>query len=422
MCANATAPVPNPVPKAPKDADGAAGKKRPAQGEAAPWAGPARKLAEDPFALAAARSRDTAREAFLARLEAQQRGAGGGGAGGAGGDDDNDEGEDDESAGDDVPLGRAGRGSPRAAAGGGGSRGPERRSPRGAAGGASPAARPKAAAPPPAAAAAAAAAAEVVDLVSSDEDDDEVQIVSVVAKPAAAQGAAAAAARAGATSTSAPAARPQQQQQQRQAAPAPKPPAAAAAAAKPASSAPRRDSFDPFAPRQYVPAGGFASLLRGGELRVNESAELRNIDGGWDSGLVACLDTGNEGCTLLSLGAAVRAGLADPVTGEPVGCFGRFESVEVRGVVAGASERVPLTQATYRIAGKEMRVRVAGAPHPGCCSHASFRGVSRARLLRWLVSSSPPRTPRFACVLPGDRGPHARAAGLRPSRRPEGPP
>lgn len=340
VCANATPPVAAPVSKPSSDSD-AAGKKRPAQGEAGPWQGQARKLADDPFALAQAKSaRDATREAFLARLEAEQHaaaaGSGGGGDGAAAvpGRDS----EDDLS--DDVPIAASKRQDDAA--------GPSLG--RNNYGGGSAAA---------AAAPAAAARKDVVDLVDlCDSDDDDVRVVSVsgggragVPSATTSVGGAAAGRGAGAVSTSA-------------SAPSARGATASAAAAagpskpNPAAANPRSPArYDPFQPRQYVPAGGFSALLRGGELRVNESAELQNVDGGWDRGLTACLDTGNEGCTLLNIGAAARAGLVDPVTGEPVGSFGRCETVEVRGVVAGASERVPLMSARYRISGKEMRVR-----------------------------------------------------------------
>lgn len=247
----------------------------------APFAGQARKLAEDPFAIAKAAAptgQEATKEAFLARLEAQQRAA------------------------------AAATASAAPSAGAGGD--------------------------------------DVVDLCS--DSDDDAPIVAAASKPAGQSAAA----------TQAPAARP--------AAPAQAP------AAGPSTSSFRRDSFDPYNPRQYVPPGGFGALMSGGELCVNETAELQNVDGGWDRGLRACLDTGNEGCTLLVEAAAIRAGLVDPLTGDPVGTFGRCETVEVRGVVAGASERVPLMPAAYRIAGREMRVRNTES-HQWATSHLSWQ-------------------------------------------------
>lgn len=43
-------------------------------------------------------------------------------------------------------------------------------------------------------------------------------------------------------------------------------------------------------------------------------------------------------------------------SGEPVGTFGRGAHIEVRGVVAGATERVPTLRITYEVAGKAMSV------------------------------------------------------------------
>ena len=52
-----------------------------------------------------------------------------------------------------------------------------------------------------------------------------------------------------------------------------------------------------------------------------------------------------QGCTLLSYSAARRACLVDDA-GAPVGTFGRVSYVQVRGVVAGASEQVPTMRIT----------------------------------------------------------------------------
>lgn len=69
--------------------------------------------------------------------------------------------------------------------------------------------------------------------------------------------------------------------------------------------------------------------------------------------LTACLDTGNAGCTLIHRDAAIAAGLCDGF-GRPTG--GARGSVEVRGVVEGAAERIPRTTIAYRIKGKVMVV------------------------------------------------------------------
>lgn len=135
-------------------------------------------------------------------------------------------------------------------------------------------------------------------------------------------------------------------------APAPAPKPRPAAVPRPAAAAPV-EAYNPFSPAQYVPAGGFAKL--GGELRVHETARLRTVDGAWMGGLNACLDTGNEGCTLLTVPSARRAGLVDQ-HGVPVGTFGRCETREVRGVVAGAVERVSMLQIEYAIQGKSVKV------------------------------------------------------------------
>jgi hypothetical protein len=67
---------------------------------------------------------------------------------------------------------------------------------------------------------------------------------------------------------------------------------------------------------------------------------------------------------LVSFAAARRACLVD-ASGEPVGTFGRARCIEVRGVVAGAAERVPTLRIMYEVAGKPMAVTA---------------GVSRAQL------------------------------------------
>lgn len=135
--------------------------------------------------------------------------------------------------------------------------------------------------------------------------------------------------------------------------PAPKPPPP-----KPAPKLPLPKpaaSFDPFNPPQYVPAGGFKP---GGELRVRETARLTDVDGR-PVAVVALLDTGNEGCTLISRAAALRAGLAD-AAGMPVGLGGgRVEWIEVNGVVAGARERLPMLHIQYELQGKKVRVKAA---------------------------------------------------------------
>jgi hypothetical protein len=207
-------------------------------------------------------------------------------------------------------------------------------------------------APPPALAAplaraAAAENADVIDLCDSDEDAAPAAPPKAAPPPAGAS-----------KVTVAPAAAAPKAPAALQPRPAPRLPLAPAAA-----------SYDPFNPPQYVPAGGFKS---GGELRVRETVRLRDVDGAWLPGLNACLDTGNEvsarrathcsqegplpfaalrasdalirnalqGCTLISFAAARRALLVD-AAGVPTGSFGRVGHIEVRGVVAGATDRVP---------------------------------------------------------------------------------
>ena len=283
VCANANAPLPQPACKA--EADASRDAKRPKPQQAGPFAGAPRRLADvDPEERAAAAGD---RDGFLRALEAQ-----------------------------------------RAAA-------------------AAPVAPPPAPLPAPVAPLARAAAAEdadVIDLCDSDED----------AAPAAPPKAAPPPAGASKTAVAPAAAQPR---------PAPKPPAPRL------PLAPAASSYDPINPPQYVPAGGFKS---GGELRVRETVRLRDVDGAWLPGLNACLDTGNEararrathcsqegppvfaalrasdalirnalqGCTLISFAAARRALLVD-ASGVPTASFGRVGHIEVRGVVAGATDRVP---------------------------------------------------------------------------------
>ena len=61
----------------------------------------------------------------------------------------------------------------------------------------------------------------------------------------------------------------------------------------------------------------------------------------------ACLDTGNGGCTLIVRDLAIRLGLVNGF-GNPIG-GGRVRWVDVRGVVAGASEKIPIVSLCYRI-------------------------------------------------------------------------
>jgi hypothetical protein len=87
-------------------------------------------------------------------------------------------------------------------------------------------------------------------------------------------------------------------------------------------------------------------------LSTDEIAEVRDVSMGWYP-CNACLDTGNGGCTLIVKAMAIRMGLVDGF-GNPAG--GRTRWVSVRGVVAGATERIPTVTLVYRIKGKQMVV------------------------------------------------------------------
>ena len=97
-------------------------------------------------------------------------------------------------------------------------------------------------------------------------------------------------------------------------------------------------------PGAYIPPPG--QSRHDMNIGTDETAECLDVTGGWYSAR-ACLDTGNGGGTLVTKNLAVKLGLVDG--------FGRWQVV--RGVVAGASERVPIVSGlTYRIKGKEMCV------------------------------------------------------------------
>lgn len=102
-------------------------------------------------------------------------------------------------------------------------------------------------------------------------------------------------------------------------------------------------------PPRYIPpspsAGSSAMDMR---LSTDEIAEVRDVGMSWYP-CSACLDTGNGGCTLVAKEVAVRMGLADWF-GNPIG--GRTRWVAVRGVVAGASEKIPTVTLAYRIKGE----------------------------------------------------------------------
>ena len=109
----------------------------------------------------------------------------------------------------------------------------------------------------------------------------------------------------------------------------------------------RNPLLDP--PRYEPSAAPSAGDLR---LSTDERAEIADVGLAWYP-CSACLDTGNAGCTLIAQELATRMGLCDGL-GVPTGGFAGY--VEVRGVVAGAAERLAKVHVTYRIKGKTMRV------------------------------------------------------------------
>lgn len=105
-------------------------------------------------------------------------------------------------------------------------------------------------------------------------------------------------------------------------------------------------------PGAYVPPAGRSNHDL--NIGTDETAECRDVSGSWYSAR-ACLDTGNGGGTLVTKNLAVKLGLVDGF-GRPAG-GGSVRTWTVCGVVAGASERVPVVSGlTYRIKGKEMTV------------------------------------------------------------------
>ena len=104
-------------------------------------------------------------------------------------------------------------------------------------------------------------------------------------------------------------------------------------------------------PPRYEPS----SVPSASDLRLSihdERCEIRDASLGWYP-CTTCLDTGNGGCTLIGKNLALRMGLCDAF-GTPTG--GSLGFVEVRGVVAGASERISKIRITYRIKGKVMNI------------------------------------------------------------------
>lgn len=139
------------------------------------------------------------------------------------------------------------------------------------------------------------------------------------------------------------------------------PPAGAEAAAGPSSTAGSRSAGDsggavsnPFmSPARYIPEGGEDAVDL--QLYTREVAEVADLGMTWHR-CSAILDTGNEGCTLITQRFAARLGLLN-AQGQPL--EGTTRTISMRGVVAGASERVPIMSFTYRIKGKTLRVRGA---------------------------------------------------------------
>ena len=124
------------------------------------------------------------------------------------------------------------------------------------------------------------------------------------------------------------------------------------------------EEYNPFNPPQYMPSGGFKPP-KGGELCVRETVNLTDASGGIITA-AAVLDTGNEGMTLIFRGTALRAGLCD-AGGMPL-CSSRVQwTPPIRGVVAGATERLPMLDLEYEMKGKTVRTRgaVTGS-HLGC--------------------------------------------------------
>ncbi|KAK9909778.1 hypothetical protein WJX75_007368 [Coccomyxa subellipsoidea] len=101
----------------------------------------------------------------------------------------------------------------------------------------------------------------------------------------------------------------------------------------------------------YVPDPNAAPDMR---LRLWETVQVLDV------GLVrhpasALLDSGNAGHTLIKMGLAKQLDLVDQ-SGWPTQAGGR--TTTVRGVVAGATEKVPLMNLTYELQGKKMHVTV----------------------------------------------------------------
>eukprot|EP00891_Asterochloris_glomerata_P009931 jgi/Astpho2/9931/Aster-x1618 len=139
---------------------------------------------------------------------------------------------------------------------------------------------------------------------------------------------------------------------------------------------------NPFtAPAQYVPAGGWESVVDV-DLYTDMYVDVLDI-GMTRHRASACLDTGNGGCTLIQSSLAHVLGLCDQF-GNPLESNSR--SVTVRGVVAGASEHVKTCTVTYEVKGKRMTVRAGlTSAKLGCdllISCAEIRRLVRSRARR----------------------------------------
>ena len=94
------------------------------------------------------------------------------------------------------------------------------------------------------------------------------------------------------------------------------------------------------------------------EIRTHESVEAEDYKGGGRyHSCRAVLDTGNAGPTLITRELAIRVGIIEP--GRPA--RDRYatpsllpRTLEVRGVVAGATERLPMCTFAYRLRGRTM--------------------------------------------------------------------
>ncbi|CAK0787452.1 hypothetical protein CVIRNUC_010672 [Coccomyxa viridis] len=122
----------------------------------------------------------------------------------------------------------------------------------------------------------------------------------------------------------------------------------------------------------YAPHPGSSTVDM--KLRLHETVSV------FDIGLAphparALLDSGNGGCTLICRDFAARLGLVD-ASGRPRQASVRLTTV--RGVVAGASEQIPLMALSYELRGKKMHITagVTGAKL-GCDLLLSCREIAQ---------------------------------------------